>query len=121
MDQATSVKAAKFINASTNSEFPLSEWLRAKDSFQKALSELEIFEVYPSETPFFLLKLLVGTATELKTSLIEQGLLIRDATNFDLLEGEYIRLNTLDSSSNSLLINALHQWKHSIALPSLSL
>jgi len=115
------LEAAKFIVSSNNQEFPLNEWIGVKDAFQKALAELDVFEIYPSQTPFFLAKLRIGKASELKSFLLERGLLIRDATNFDLLDGEFLRLNTLDKASNNLLINALHQWKLSIAPLSLSL
>lgn len=115
------LEAAKFIITSNKDEFSLNEWLRVTDEFQNALADLDVLEIYPSETPFFLVKLLVGKASELKSFLLERGLLIRDATNFDLLEGEFIRINTLDEASNKLLINTLHQWKPSTAPLSLSL
>ncbi|MEL7004400.1 MAG: threonine-phosphate decarboxylase [Bacteroidota bacterium] len=69
-------------------------------------------KVKPSHTSYFLAELKKGTASELKEYLATQhGILIRDATNFKCLEGEYIRLATQSPAANDSLIKALRHWK----------
>ncbi len=80
-------------------------------TFQEQIAAVEWLEVVPSETHYFLVKLKKGKASQLKQDLATQkGLLIRDATNFRGLKGEYIRLAVQSGEANQELINALKGW-----------
>jgi len=93
---------------SFDSEFLISE----KESFIESLIEISLIEVIPSETSYFLVKLNKGKASELKEYLSDKHqLLVRDATNFKGLEGEFIRLSTQSPEANKALIKALKEWK----------
>lgn len=92
--------------------FNAEELLNEAQAFIQKLSEIDWLEVIPSHTTYFLVKLKRGTAAELKNYLaVQYGILIRDATNFKKLHGEYIRLSTQSHEAQSDLIKALKQWK----------
>ncbi len=78
---------------------------------QKEIAGLKGFSVIQANTTFFLLKPEKGTAAELKEFLMQQyQLLVRDATNFKGLEGEYIRVAVQSPEGNKLLIKGLKKW-----------
>ena len=92
--------------------FDIRELLAETKIFRKALTEVKWLELIPSHTSYFLAKLEKGTAAALKNYLMEKhGILIRGATNFKNLKGEYIRLSTQSTEANNKLINALKDWK----------
>lgn len=92
-------------------QFDVKELLKETQAFIQMFSVLDWLEVMPTYTSYFLVKLLRGSASELKKYLVtEHGILIRDATNFHGLEGEYIRLATQSPEANESLINALKKW-----------
>jgi len=91
--------------------FNVEELLDETRDFIQALSAIDWLKVSPTNTSYFLVKLNQGTAKELKHYLVSQhGILIRDATNFHGLEGQYIRLSTQHPEANNTLIEALKQW-----------
>ena len=91
--------------------FDLSLLLDEKEKLWAAIHALDGLECRPSSTSYFLIKLHHGKASELKEYLlINHQLLVRDATNFKGLEGEYIRVATQGSERNELLINGLKSW-----------
>lgn len=78
---------------------------------QQDIEAIEGFNVTPSHTNYFLVKLKKPKATELKAYLVnEYQLLIRDATNFNGLDAHYIRIACQNNSKNQQLVNALQQW-----------
>ncbi|WP_109832753.1 pyridoxal phosphate-dependent aminotransferase [Reichenbachiella versicolor] len=80
--------------------------------FSSQVADIKWLDVKPSQTSYFLVELLEGKANELKKYLaLEHQILIRDATNFNRLEGEYIRLATQSPASNQALIKALINWR----------
>ncbi|MEM6720904.1 MAG: aminotransferase class I/II-fold pyridoxal phosphate-dependent enzyme [Bacteroidota bacterium] len=80
-------------------------------ALQKAIHALEGFEVIPTDTAYFLVKLSQPKAADLKSYLVnEHQLLIRDASNFRTLDAHYIRIASQTSAKNQLLIQALQQW-----------
>lgn len=92
--------------------FNVEELLTETNEFIHALSAINWLQVKPTYTSYFLAKLNQGTASALKDYLaIQHGILIRDATNFKRLEGEYIRLATQSPAANASLIKALQHWK----------
>lgn len=110
------IEAGKYILNQKDNSFDLETWLTETDRFQAEINKVGIFEAMPTQTPFFLVKLLKGKATDLKEFLLSQGLLIRDASNFNYEKDELIRLNTLTASENNLLIEKLIEWKHTLSL-----
>ena len=95
-----------------NIQLPLKQLLIHKADFVTQLLSNEAIEVEESSTHFFLCKTLVRNAGQLKDFLINNhGILIRDAGNFRSLTRQHFRIATLDPDKNSLLINALNEWK----------
>lgn len=108
------IAAGKYVLENDTITFPIEEWLRSSILLQNEIGNLENFEVITSHTPYFLVKLKNGKASALKEFLLEHKILIRQATNFEGLEGEYIRICALDNAKNELLISKLNQWNHFI-------
>ena len=112
---ALAIEAGKYILSCTGEmTFPLDEWLMSAEKLRKEVDGMTIFETIPSSTPFFLTRLTVGRAAELKEFLLENHLLIRQATNYEGLEGEYIRICALSEDKNSLLLKKLEEWSRNI-------
>ncbi|SEE59789.1 threonine-phosphate decarboxylase [Tenacibaculum sp. MAR_2010_89] len=106
------IKAGEFIfNNYKTLQFNASELLEETSIFKKELEQVKGIKVCESNTSYFLIELLNRSAKELKKYLIEKHqILIRDATNFNNLEGEHIRLSTQSKATNQLLIQALKEW-----------
>ncbi|WP_299530224.1 aminotransferase class I/II-fold pyridoxal phosphate-dependent enzyme [Ulvibacterium sp.] len=91
--------------------FNIEELLQATREFIRELSAIPWLQVKPTYTTYFLVELKKGTASALKEFLATQhGILIRDATNFQRLHGEHIRLSTQSPGANAALIKALRLW-----------
>jgi threonine-phosphate decarboxylase len=82
------------------------KWLEnEKDRFFYLLNEIEGIKPYYPESNFILIKILTETTSGiLKEKLINEKILIRDASNFDGLDNKYIRLAIKDKRSNDILI-----------------
>lgn len=106
------IEAGKFITESKYSEFSLTKWIYESKVLQLEINNIGSFELIKSQTPYFLVKLKKGTAKELKAYLLEHKILIRDATNFEGLQGEYIRICAQASNQNELLTAKLKEWTH---------
>ncbi|MEM9896483.1 MAG: aminotransferase class I/II-fold pyridoxal phosphate-dependent enzyme [Bacteroidota bacterium] len=92
--------------------FDVGELLEETNTFIQELSAIEWLQIQPTYTSYFLAKLKKSSAAALKDFLAkEYGILIRDATNFHRLEGEFIRLATQSPEANTALIKALDHWK----------
>ncbi len=106
------IEAGKFIfNNYQSLSFDASVLLEETKNFKTAIDNINYLEVIPGSTTYFLVQLNKGTATLLKEYLIEShNILIRDATNFNGLEGENIRLAVQTKETNQVLIKALQQW-----------
>ncbi len=92
--------------------FDVHQLLAETREFVSMLSTISWLKVKRSHTSYFLVELLERKASDLKDYLaIEHGILIRDATNFKLLDGENIRLATQSPEANASLIKALQSWK----------
>ncbi|NLR92981.1 pyridoxal phosphate-dependent aminotransferase [Flammeovirga agarivorans] len=90
--------------------FDIESLLKERIFFQDQLRVIDHIEVQETNTSYFLVKLLKGKASELKNVLISKGILIRDATNFTSLEGEFIRLSVQSPTANKQIIKALTSW-----------
>ena len=108
------IEAGKFIIETMNQDFDNKVWLENTNSLKLQINDLDNFSTIDSHTPYFLVKLKFGQANNLKSYLLKQKILVRDATNFEGLEGEYIRICTLSSDLNKLLLSNLKIWSQSI-------
>lgn len=85
----------------------LNECIRLK----KMLDALDTIEVRPTDTHFMLACLRKGTAKALKNHLAnEYGFLIRDASNFEGLAGEYFRVAGRSPEENTELVTYIKEW-----------
>lgn len=108
------IEAGKFILEHDKTKLNLEVWLEETRLFQHNINELGGYEICTSQTPYFLVKLLNGKAKDLKAFLLNDKILVREATNFEGLEGEYIRIITLARDKNELLISKLEAWNRNI-------
>lgn len=98
------------LSEENNHPFKINMWLKESKKVQKAIDDLDGFNVLPSETTFFLVKSPVN-AFELKQKLaIKHKILIRDASNFRGLTDFHFRVSVRTPEENKLLINALKEW-----------
>lgn len=77
--------------------------------FAAELAEIPGFYPLHSDTSFFLVRTDYDSR-KLKETLLKEGLLIRDASNFRGLDHHFFRINTLSEDKNRLLINALKMY-----------
>lgn len=92
-------------------QFQASVLLAETERFKQQIDTINYLQVQKGYTSYFLVKLKKGTAGDLKKYLVHSHkILIRDATNFVGLEGEYIRLAVQSEAANKTLIKALKQW-----------
>jgi len=106
------IKAGEYIFKNYEAfQFDTAELIEETVIFKEQLEQLNGIKVCKSNTSYFLVELLHTSAKELKEYLIVQyQILIRDATNFKGLKGEYIRLSTQSKEANAILIKALKEW-----------
>ncbi|MCL7764026.1 aminotransferase class I/II-fold pyridoxal phosphate-dependent enzyme [Polaribacter sp. Z014] len=106
------IKAGEYIfNNYKNLQFNCTELIEETAFFKEQLTAIEGIKVCDSTTSYFLVELQRTSAKKLKEYLSTQHqILIRDATNFNGLEGEYIRLSTQSKEANNILIEALKKW-----------
>lgn len=77
----------------------------------RALEATGRFTTEPTDTHFFLARLNRGAAAELKEYLArEEGILIRDASNFATLTPGHLRIAAQTPEENDLLIQAIERW-----------
>lgn len=89
---------------------PIRKWLRETSEFIYQLSKLDNVEVEHSVTTYFLIYLKKGTAGALKQFMLEQGVLIRDASNIRGLDETAVRLCTQSTEQNLKFVELLSQW-----------
>lgn len=83
--------------------------LSQKELLYKQLQELTPFKVYPAYANFLLLKVQRPglTASEVFEACIRRGLMIRDCSSFQCLEGEFIRFCIMFPEDNARLLDVL--------------
>ncbi|MGB9681349.1 MAG: threonine-phosphate decarboxylase CobD [bacterium] len=77
----------------------------------RELSNLNWIFLYPSQANFILARLSMD-ASILEKFLLDQGILIRNCSNFNGLDRHYIRLAVKDHKSNLRLIEALKSFRY---------
>ncbi|RXP61339.1 aminotransferase class I/II-fold pyridoxal phosphate-dependent enzyme [Lutibacter sp. HS1-25] len=91
--------------------FNIDELLQETAVFKAQINSINYLKVVNGFTTYFLVELQKGTASQLKKYLIEQHqILVRDATNFTGLKGQFIRVSVQHSTANIQLIKALKAW-----------
>jgi threonine-phosphate decarboxylase len=108
------IEAGKYILDRNDTSFDLASWLAETIRFQQGIDSIGIYKSIPTCTPFFLVEILKGKASDLKGYLLSEGILIRDATNFGYGTRELMRLNTLSKDQNDLLLDKLRIWNQNI-------
>lgn len=78
-------------------------------AFAVELATIPGFYPLDSATSFFLVRTDYDSR-KLKETLLKEGILIRDASNFRGLDAHYFRINTLSEDKNRLLIHALKKY-----------
>lgn len=75
----------------------------------QALVEIPTYKTYPAYANFILLKIQkpVLTSYDVFDACIRQGLMIRDCSSFECLDGEYIRFCIMNLEDNTRLLNIL--------------
>ncbi len=86
------------------------EYLRETQRLWAAVADIDGMEPLPTTTNFFLVRLERPCGGELKAWLAERGILIRDASNFEGLDGHYVRMAAQRPDENNLLIEKLREW-----------
>ena len=83
--------------------------LSERDRMIDELKSISTYKVYPAYANFILLKILKDSLTsyDVFEACIRQGLMIRDCSSFQCLEGEFVRFCIMMPEDNSRLVNVL--------------
>ncbi len=83
--------------------------LSEKQRMIRELSSLSAFKVFPAEANFVLVKILVPglTSQDVFDSLMKKGLMVRDCSSFQSLNGQFFRFCIMNQQDNSRLLHAL--------------
>jgi len=90
-----------------------SGWIKKeKEYLLNSLEKFDTLKVYPSDAPFFLVKILDRriSARELNKRLLSHKILIRDCSSFRSLDKNFFRIAIKDRASNRRLISALTNY-----------
>lgn len=81
-----------------------------KEFLYRELKKIGWLKIFKGQANFLLAKILNGMpAAELRSRLIKNKILIRDASNFKFLDSKFIRLAIRDRESNKLLVKHLNE------------
>ena len=85
--------------------------LGERDRMETELKKLPIFKVYPAYANFILLKIQKEglTSADVFEACIKKGLMIRDCSSFQCLDGEFVRFCIMMPEDNTRLLNVLKQ------------
>ena len=105
------IEAGKYLLTQHINRVNITTHLEETNRFRKELEQFEEFEVFPTKTHFFLVKIKGHKASQLKSYLVEQhGILIRDAANFRGLDAHYFRVASQTEEENNIFIQAIKTW-----------
>lgn len=86
------------------------KWIEEEKKFMyEEISKISTVKVYKTEVNFLLLKLHNTTSKKLREEMIENNILIRDASNFKFLDNRFVRLAIKDRKSNLILLKNLSE------------
>ena len=92
-------------------QFDVKALMDEREHTASALQALGVIEVWPSDTHILLCKLRMGRASALKDYLArEEGILIRDASNFAGLDDTFFRIAVQSREENEQLIKGIINW-----------
>lgn len=106
------IEAGHYLLSSSQYDIDISLLLREKE-----ISSIFTFnrgmEIWPSDTHYMLVQLRMGKAAALKEYLAtEQGILIRDASNFEGLNEHFFRIATQTPEENDKLVESIKKWTY---------
>lgn len=83
--------------------------LSERSRMYNAIKQLPAFKVYPAYANFLLLQIVKEgvTSADVFEMCIKQGMMIRDCSSFQCLEGEFIRFCIMNPGDNERLLNIL--------------
>jgi threonine-phosphate decarboxylase len=84
------------------------KWIKEEKKYMyKELGKISNIRVYETETNFILIKMPGKNAADIREKMLENGILVRDASNFTYLDGTFIRLAVKDRENNNIVIKNL--------------
>ena len=86
--------------------------LSEKKRMMDALSTISCLKLYPAHANFVLTKILLPgvTSYHLFDDLMKKGLMIRDCSSFECLDGEFFRFCIMHTEENTILLEAIHDF-----------
>lgn len=101
------------LHHSSGYEMDIALLLKEKERLAQSLLSIGGMEVWPSDTHYMLVQLRVGKAEALKEYLAtEQGILIRDASNFEGLNEHFFRIAAQTPEENDKLVEGIKKWTY---------
>lgn len=86
------------------------KWIdEEKKWFYEESQRIKNIKTYPTNTNFILVKLLKYNSKEVRDKMIEKGVVVRDASNFQYLDERYIRLAIKNRENNKKVLKALEE------------
>lgn len=105
---ALAIEAGLYIEQNRTTPLPLDRLLKDTKELMEQLREY--VTVFDSHTNFFLCHTGKAPAADLKLFLLNEGILIRDASNFKSLNAGHFRIATQTRDKNALLVNLIQEW-----------
>ena len=107
------IEAGHYLLSSSQYDIDISLLLKEKESLAQSLLSIGGMEIWPSDTHYMLVQLRMGKAAALKEYLAtEQGILIRDASNFEGLNEHFFRIATQTPEENDKLVESIKKWTY---------
>lgn len=107
------IEAGHYLLSSSQYDIDISLLLREKERLVQSLLSIGGMEIWPSDTHYMLVQLRMGKAAALKEYLAtEQGILIRDASNFEGLNEHFFRIATQTPEENDKLVESIKKWTY---------
>lgn len=105
------IEAGHYLLSSSQYDIDISLLLKEKERLAQSLLSIGGMEIWPSDTHYMLVQLRMGKAAALKEYLAtEQGILIRDASNFEGLNEHFFRIATQTPEENDKLVESIKKW-----------
>lgn len=107
------IEAGHYLLSSSQCDIDISLLLKEKERLVQSLLSIGGMEIWPSDTHYMLVQLRMGKAAALKEYLAtEQGILIRDASNFEGLNEHFFRIATQTPEENDKLVESIKKWTY---------
>ena len=107
------IEAGHYLLSSSQCDIDISLLLKEKERLAQSLLSIGGMEIWPSDTHYMLVQLRMGKAAALKEYLAtEQGILIRDASNFEGLNEHFFRIATRTPEENDKLVESIKKWTY---------